>query len=45
MNLVMPDQSWTDWDYIPDTEDEIEKVVTYKPNRGSAFPTDLFTTL
>ena len=35
------DESWYDWDYIPDDRDEIEKVVTYKPNRGVLFPSNL----
>ena len=35
------DESWYDWDYTPDDGDEIEKVVTYKPNRGVLFPSNL----
>ena len=34
-------QSWHDWDYIPSGEDEIEKVITYKPNRGVFFPSNI----
>ena len=34
-------QSWHDWDYIPSGEDEIEKVITYKPNRGVVFPSNI----
>ena len=34
-------QSWYDWDYAPSIEDEIEKVITYKPNRGVLFPSNL----
>ena len=34
-------QSWHDWDYIPSGDDEIEKVITFKPNRGVLFPSDI----
>jgi hypothetical protein len=34
-------QSWYDWGYEPSIEDEIEKVITYKPNRGVLFPSNL----
>ena len=35
------DQSWLDWIYTASPDDEIEKVITYKPNRGVLFPSDI----
>ena len=35
------DQSWLDWIYTASPEDEIEKVITYKPNRAVLFPSDI----
>ena len=34
-------QSWHDWDYIPSGDEEIEKVITFKPNRGVLFPSNI----
>ena len=35
------DESWHDWNYYPSHDDELEKVITYKPNTAVLFPSNI----
>ena len=35
-------RDWLDCKFDASPDDEIEKVITYKPNRGVLFPSNLF---
>ena len=35
-------QSWLDCEFNASPDDEIEKIITYKPNRGVLFPSNLY---
>ena len=35
-------QSWLDCEFKASSDDEIEKIITYKPNRGVLFPSNLY---